>query len=93
VLNQEDDTFSPIYEMVAKRKWNSWRTFWVVWIAMFVVGESLAIMNLFSGGDDTTLSEFVWDFVVVHPVGWVGMAGLLGWLGYHFLFEKDSDDK
>jgi len=75
-----------------KRKWSGWRWFWVAWLAMFAIGETAAIIELRRGGDDTTLSEFVWDFVVSNPLGWVGIAVLLIWLFIHFLIQKDSDD-
>ena len=76
--------------MAAKRAWNKWRTIWLVWIGVFLVIEGIAVFN---NEDDDTLSEFVWDFVTIHPIGWVGIAGLLGWLAFHFLIQKDSDDK
>lgn len=75
---------------MAKRGWNKWRTIWLVWIGAFLVIEGIAVFN---NEDDDTLSELVWDFVTIHPIGWIGIAGLLGWLAYHFLIQKDSDDK
>jgi hypothetical protein len=69
------------------RQWSWWRWAWVAWLALFLVIEGVAIFN---DTDDDTLSEFVWDFIVVNPVGWLGIAVLLGWLIKHFLFEKDK---
>ena len=74
------------------RKWNHWRTAWVVWIGAFVVLEGAAIIRKFGGEDDNTLSEFVWDFITINPLGWAGIAVLLGWLIKHFLFENENDD-
>lgn len=73
--------------MSNQRKWNPWRWAWVIWITSFLVIEGLAIFNK---TNDDTLSEFVWDFIVINPIGWIGIAILLGWLIKHFLFEKDK---
>ncbi len=74
------------------RKWNHWRTAWVVWIGAFVIMEGAAIVRkLTNGEDDNTLSEFVWDFVTINPLGWMAIAVLLGWLIKHFLFENEND--
>ena len=75
------------------RKWNHWRTAWVVWIGAFIVMEGAGIIRKFTQNeDDNTLSEFVWDFITIHPLGWVGIAVLLGWLIKHFLFENENND-
>ncbi len=75
------------------RKWNHWRTAWVAWIGVFILLEGTAIVRKFTNGeDDNTLSEFVWDFITINPLGWVGIAVLLGWLVKHFLFENENDD-
>ncbi len=73
--------------MTNKRKWNYWRTAWVALLVAFMVIEIPAILN---SENDDTFSEFIWDFVVVNWVGWVVVAGLLGWLAYHFLIQKDK---
>ncbi len=75
-----------------KRKWSWWRWFWIAWLLMFVIGETAAIVALRQGGNDTTFSEFVWDFVVTNPMGWAAVAILLVWLFYHFLIQKDSNE-
>ncbi len=75
-----------------KRKWSWWRWFWVAWLLMFVIEETAAIVALSQGGNDTTFSEFVWDFVVTNPMGWVAVAILLVWLFYHFLIQRDSNE-
>jgi len=69
------------------RKWNIWRTLWVAWLVVFLVIEGLAIFNR---TDDDTLSEFVWDFITINPIGWAGIAILLVWLISHFLFENEN---
>ncbi len=74
---------------MASRNWNKWRWLWVGWLALFVVFQAIAVWNT---EDDDTFSEFIWDFVVTHPIGWFGVAGLLAWLAYHFLVQKDSDE-
>lgn len=73
---------------MAKRNWNNWRTFWVAMIVLFLAVELPAVFNR---EDDDTFSEFMWDFVVINPIGWLATAVLLGWLIKHFLFEKDRN--
>jgi len=59
----------------------------VGWFILFFAIEMPAVFN---SSDDDTLSEFIWDFVTNSWYGWIGMAGLLGWLAYHFLFDNEN---
>lgn len=62
---------------------------WVVWIAAFVVIETLALLNRDEGAD--TLSEHVWIAVSSPPVWWL-TAAFMVWLTIHFLFDGRYDD-
>ena len=73
-------------------EWSHWRTAWVVWIGAFIIMEAIAIYRKFTmGEDDNTLSEFVWDYVTINPLGWTVIAVLLAWLTKHFLWENEND--
>lgn len=79
--------------MPQKRKWSVWRTYWLLWILVgFGIAEGYALVRKNTvGEDDNTLSEFVWDYFTSNWWGWVGIAGLLGWLFYHFLLQRNRD--
>ena len=62
---------------------------WGVWIAAFIVIETLALLNRDPGPD--TASELIWEIVAI-PVLWWVAAGFLFWLSIHFLFRGRYDD-
>ncbi len=66
------------------------KIFWIVWLAMFAVGEFIAVRND-KGGD--TFSEFIWWLIDInkHPddiARWIARAVVLCvllWLIPHFM--------
>ncbi|MFC8095362.1 hypothetical protein [Streptomyces sp. NPDC057301] len=67
---------------------SAWSVAWLVWLAVFVVLETVALLN---GTPDDTLSEHIWRWAGLHASGvWAAirraiLAGALGWLVVHFL--------
>ena len=56
---------------------------WIVWIAVFIVVETWAIL----AGSQHTLTFHLRPIMVAHPLAWFLAAGMWLWLGYHFLVE------
>lgn len=65
-----------------KRRW-FW--FWMVWLGVFVGAETYAVVDRQPGD---TLSESIW-FLQSHfwPLT-VGLAGLFGFLIWHFILDR-----
>ena len=69
---------------------NMFKIFWIVWIALFIVVEAIAVFNDVRGD---TLSEFVWEVIGTNTehrtLGqWFWRAGvlvLLAWLIPHMM--------
>lgn len=59
-------------------------TGWVVWALLFVVLETVAILDRDAGD---TLTEHVRPLIVSTSFAWFAAAGFLSWLPYHFLIE------
>ena len=66
-------------------RWRFWS--WMLWLGLFLGLEAWALIDP-QGGD--TLSESIW---FLQRQWWpltIGLAGLLVWLIFHFIFDKRS---
>ncbi len=64
-----------------------WFWFWMVWVAMFVVAESVAIVQ---NDSVDTLSESIWFLQRGFWPVTVGLAVLFGFLIVHFIVDRRS---
>jgi hypothetical protein len=84
-----------LVEEISIRLTDPWTIGWLIWIAIFLVWEGIALFNSKPGD---TLSEHVWiwfgtqrrDGVYRKKTGWVQfrrfvLAAFMFWLGLHFL--------
>ncbi len=69
--------------MRAPRK--PWFWFWMTWVGVFIVAETVALLNP-SGGD--TLSESVWFLQRAWAPLTLGLSVLFVFLIVHFLVDK-----
>lgn len=63
-----------------------WLAGWLAWGGMFLVIETLALLNDDKPGERDTLSQHVWWFRDNVKGGRVMLALGLGWLSLHLLF-------
>ncbi len=69
---------------MVKRKW-FW--FWMVWIAVFIGAEGVALLDSDRGD---TLSESIWFLQGQFWPLTAGLSVLIGWLFYHFVIDRRS---